>query len=417
MVPAMADRDDRMRRPARAPVRATTRRKWVLAGVMSGLWLLLLFGSGSLVLATVLLVVLTVLAAACVIGLRSLGIDGDHPWVQRMSERPWRDGRDVLQQGLRHMPELFLVAPSGSLLAPNVVELHMNPDDLASLTDMMDLDLINSSAAEVYQGYIADSGARLGSDGPVEVWVVGDPAVPAGRYRVRQGRPVSAAPLVSAGLLQSAGLPHGPGQPRSMGQPLNVGHPVAAGQPVGLGHPVGAGQAVGAGQPVGLGHPVAAGQYPVVPPPDAGPLPDAARPVSAVIGGRRVPFNPHDGYTQNEGAGVRSVVTDMVTVAEAPAIPALRLITNGSVAETRQSGANAGRASTSELVLPAEPTVSRVHAKFVFTKGQWWITSLGRNGVMLNGVPVTGERPVSDGDVIGWGAGPEALMSRVQIVR
>jgi hypothetical protein len=36
---------------------------------------------------------------------------------------------------------------------------------------------------------------------------------------------------------------------------------------------------------------------------------------------------------------------------------------------------------------------------------------------MLNGVPVTGERPVSDGDVIGWGAGPEALMSRVQIVR
>jgi len=411
MVPAMDDRNDRMRRPARAPVRATTRRKWVLAGVMSGLWLLLLFGSGSLVLATVLLVVLTVLAAACVIGLRSLGIDGDHPWVQRMAERPWRDGREVLQQGLRHLPELFLVAPSGSLLAPNVVELRMNPDDLASLTDMMDLDLINSSAAEVYQGYIVDSGARLGSDGPVEVWVVGDPAVPAGRYRVRQGRPVSAAPLVSAGLLQSAGPHHGPGQPQSMGQPLNVGHPVGAGQPADMGHPV------GVGQPMGLGQPVAAGQYPVVPPPDAGPLPDAARPVSAVIGGRRVPFNPHDGYTQSERAGVRSVVTDLVTVAEAPAIPALRLITNGSVAETHQSGANAGRASTSELVLPAEPTVSRVHAKFAFTKGQWWITSLGRNGVMLNGVPVTGERPVSDGDVIGWGAGPEALMSRVQIVR
>src|SRR5215470_4688782 len=289
MVPAMAEHNDRTRRPARAPVRATTRRKWVLAGVMSGLWLLLLFGSGSLVLATVLLVVLTVLAAACMIGLRSLGIDGDHPWVQRMAERPWRDGREVLQQGLRHLPELFLVAPSGSLLAPNVVELHMNPDDLASLTDMMDLDLVNSSAAEVYQGYIADSGARLGSDGPVEVWVVGDPAVPAGRYRVKQGRPVSAAPLVSAGLLQSAGPHHGPGQPQSMGQPLNVGHPVGAGHPADAGHPV------GVGQPMGLGQPMAAGQYPVVPRPDAGPrhdagpLPDAARPVSAVIGGRRVP--------------------------------------------------------------------------------------------------------------------------------
>ena len=172
----MADRNDPMRRPARAPMRASTRRKWVLAGAMSGLWLLLYVGSGSLVLATVLFVLLVMLAGACLVGLRSLGIDGDHPWVQRMAERPWRDGREVLQHGLRHLPELFLVAPSGSLLAPNAVELHMNPDDLASLTDMMDLDLINASAAEVYQAQITDSGARLGSEGPVEVRLVGDPA-------------------------------------------------------------------------------------------------------------------------------------------------------------------------------------------------------------------------------------------------
>ena len=409
----MADRNDPMRRPARAPMRATTRRKWVLAGAMSGLWLLLFAGSGSLVLATVLFVLLVMLAAACVVGLRSLGIDGDHPWVQRMAERPWRDGREVLQQGLRHLPELFLVAPSGSLLAPNAVELHMNPDDLASLTGMMDLDLINSSAAEVYQGYIADSGARLGSDGPVEVRVVGDPAVPAGRYRVRQGRPVS------AGLLQSAGLPQSVGHPLDVGYPVNAGQPVGVGQPAGVGYPVNA----GFGQPVAAGHPL------VAPPLDAGPLldagpptdagrsPDAVRPLSAVIGGRRVLVTPHDGYTHSEGAGVRNVVTDLVTVAEAPAIPALRLITNGSSVETRSSEACAGRASTSELVLPAEPTVSRVHAKFVFTNGQWWVTSLGRNGIMLNGVPVDAECPVSDGDAIGWGRGPEALMSRVQIVR
>ena len=297
-----------------------------------------------MVMATALLVLLAILAAACVAGLRALGVDGNHPWVQRMAERPWRDGRDVLRQGLRHLPELFLVTPSGSLLAPNAVELHMNLDDLASLTGMMDLDLINASAAEVYQSQIADSGARLGSDGPVEVWVVGDPAVAAGRYRIRQGRPVSA------------------------GAPVSVGAPVSGGVPV-----------------------------------------------SAVIGGRRVPFNAHDGYTQGEGAGVRTAATDLLTVAERPAIPLLRLITNGSVVETRLSGARAGRGSTSELVLPAEPTISRVHAKFVFTNGQWWITSLGRNGVTLNGVPVAGERPVSDGDAIGWGRGPEALMSGVQI--
>src|SRR5215469_367076 len=413
MVPAMADRNDPMRRPARAPMRATTRRKWVLAGAMSGLWLLLFAGSGSLVLATILFVLLVMLAAACVVGLRSLGIDGDHPWVQRMAERPWRDGREVLQQGLRHLPELFLVAPSGSLLAPNAVELHMNPDDLASLTDMMDLDLINSSAAEVYQGYIADSGARLGSDGPVEVRVVSDPAVPAGRYRVRQGRPVR------AGSLMGAGLPQGPEQPRSVGHPLDVGYPVNAGQPVGVGQPAGMGHPVNVGpaQPMAAGHPQVGPPLNAVPVPDAGLSPDDVRPLSAVIGGRRVPFNPHDGYTHSQGAGVRSVVTDLVTVTEAPAIPALRLITKGSVAETRLSGARAGRASDSELVLPAEPTVSRVHAKFVFTNGQWWVTSLGLNGIMLNGVPVAGERAVSDGDAIGWGSGPEALMSRIQIVR
>ena len=378
MVPTMADRIDRPRRPARAPVRASTRRKWLIIGGMSALWLLLLVGTGSMFLATVLLGLITLLAVACWVVLRSLGVDGDHPVVQRMAERPWRDGRDVLQQGLRHLPEVFLVSPSGSLLAPNVVELYLNPDDLASLTDTMDLDLISSSAAEVYQSQIAESGARLGSDGPVEVRVAADPAVPAGRYRIRQGRPVSASSLVGA-------------PPLGFGQPLGGGQPLAAGQPVGAGQPFNA-----------------------VQPLDAGPARDAGPQVSAVIGGRRVPFNGHDGYTQREEAGFRGVPTDMIT-AESPAIPPLQLVTNGSVVETRLSGARAGRSGTAELVLPAEPTVSRVHARFVFTDGQWWITSLGRNGITLNGVPVAGQRPVSDGDAILWGAGSGALMSRVRI--
>jgi FHA domain len=334
MVPTMADSGDRMRRPARAPVRAATRRRWLLAGGIGGLWLLLLVGTGSMILATVMLLLVMLLAGACVVGLRALGVDRDHPWVQRMAERPWRDGREVLEQGLRHLPELFLVTPSGSLLAPNAVELRMNPDDLASLTGMMDLELISSSAAEVYQGHIADSGARLGSDGPVEVRVVGDPVVPVGRYRIRQGRPVSA-----------------------------------------------------------------------VPPAGAGPLVMASG----------APFNAHDGYTQGEGSGDRAMVTDLQTAGEAPLVPPLMLVTNGSVMQTCLSGARAGRGSTAELLLPAEPTISRVHAKFVFSDHQWWITSLGRNGVTLNGVPVTAERPVRDGDAIGWGSGPEALMSRVRI--
>jgi hypothetical protein len=339
----MADRNNPQRRPPRAPVRATTRRRWLVIGGVSGLWFLLLFGTGSAVMATIMLVLLLMLVGACVVGLRCLGIDRDHPWVQQMATRPWRDGRDVLQQALRHLPELFIVAPSGSLLAPNAVELRMNPDDLAALTGMMDLDLVSSSAAEVYQGHIAELGARLGSDGPVEVRVAGDPAVPAGRFQLRQGRPVRGAypgSMVPAGVARASVAP-------------STAH--------------------------------------------------------------RAPFNAHDGQTRGERGGVRTMATDLLTVTEAPSIPLLRLVTNGSVVQTRMSGARAGRDGSAELVLPAEPTVSRVHAKFDFTGGQWWITGLGRNGVTLNGVPLAGESAVHDGDCVLWGRGAGALMSRVEI--
>ncbi len=37
------------------------------------------------------------------------------------------------------------------------------------------------------------------------------------------------------------------------------------------------------------------------------------------------------------------------------------------------------------------------------------------NGLTVNGEPVTGERPVSNGDAIRWGTRPDALASRVEI--
>jgi pSer/pThr/pTyr-binding forkhead associated (FHA) protein len=102
------------------------------------------------------------------------------------------------------------------------------------------------------------------------------------------------------------------------------------------------------------------------------------------------------------------------SVAPAPVIPVLRLVTGSSVAETRISGARAGRGLV-ELMLPDEPTVSREHARFTFSDGRWWITNQGRNGLTLNGAQVAGEQPLSDGDEIRWGARPDALLSRVEI--
>jgi len=109
------------------------------------------------------------------------------------------------------------------------------------------------------------------------------------------------------------------------------------------------------------------------------------------------------------------VVSEFATVAAAAPVPLLRLVTNGNVTETRVPGARAGRAREAELRLPEEPTVSRVHAEFTFTDGRWHVTNLGLNGVTLNGTPLTGEHPISDGDSIGWGTQPGALVSRVEI--
>jgi hypothetical protein len=131
------------------------------------------------------------------------------------------------------------------------------------------------------------------------------------------------------------------------------------------------------------------------------PQPGYARPVSHMWQG------PDPGLT---------VASGMATVMEEslPAIPVLRLVTGSSVAETTMSGARAGR-GTVELALPDVPTVSREHARFTFSDGRWWITNLGMNGLTLNGAPVAGEQPLSDGDAIRWGSRPDALLSRVEI--
>ncbi len=148
-----------------------------------------------------------------------------------------------------------------------------------------------------------------------------------------------------------------------------------------------------------------AGAYPV----DAAYLVDAAYPVSAGVG----PFR--DGRTKSEVALPPGAMTGTATVAESALAPLLRLITNGAVAETRVSGARAGRDSAVELPLPGDPTVSRVHATFACAGGEWRITVLGRNGVLLNGAPVNGEHVIRDGDAIRWGRQSGAPVSTVVI--
>lgn len=376
----MANRGSTAR--VRAPLQARSRRRWLLVGGVAGLWLVFLMGSGSLVASTILMLLLGAVAGGVVVVLRLFGFGRDHPWFHHAASRPWRDGRDVLRVALRHLPEVFLVTPQGSLLAPNAVEIRMNPADIESLADLIDLNLVNASAAEAYAAEVAAHSARVVSNVPLEVGVVADVAVPPGRYRLRQ-RSSLAAMTLAADPVTSVGLVTG-------------ADPACGAFPVSM--------------------PVPAG--PLAPPGPAGaPGPaGGAYPVSAGVG----PFR--DGQTRSELAmapafttGAATVATGAATLAESALPPMLRLITNGAVAETRVSGARAGRGKAVELPLPEDPTVSRLHATFTCSGGEWRITVLGRNGVLLNGTPLTGEHVVRDGDSIRWGQQSSAPVSAVVI--
>ena len=182
------------RAPARPPLRRRSRRRWSVAGGIAAGWLVLEVLTGSAVTATVLLVVITALGAATVGGLRTMGITRDHPGIRRLASRPWRDGQDVLRVAMRHIQDVFVITPSGSLLAPNIVEVQLNPQDLISLCDQMDIGVITSSLSEVYEERVAACRARLAAPGRAAVYVIAADAVPPGGFRLRQGRPAGAEP-------------------------------------------------------------------------------------------------------------------------------------------------------------------------------------------------------------------------------
>ncbi|HUY47725.1 MAG TPA: FHA domain-containing protein [Streptosporangiaceae bacterium] len=360
-----------------------------MAAGIAGCWALLIMMTGSLVVGTALLLLLAAIGGICLVALRALGVTRDHPWVQRLATRPWRDGQQVLQLALRHLPEVFVVTPSGALLAPNSIELRLNPRDFGSLSGRMDISLVGASAAEVYEEQVAANGARFAGYGPVHVGVLSDPAVLAGRYQLRQGRPLGAAPEPGFQPAQQPGFqpaPQAAQQPEFQPVPQPAFHPAPQVSP-------------GAPPEPQAAHP--------------GPQPDLHLVAAGPGGGW--PF-AHDGSTCAAPVSPPAAGRGLLTVAEPvhSAIPLLRLVTGDCVAETRTSGARAGRGAV-ELTLPEVLTVSREHARFTYADGQWWIANLGKNGLALNGISLVGEHALHDGDSIRWGSSQDAPVSRVEI--
>jgi FHA domain len=370
----MTERRDAVRRSARAPLQQRSRKRWTVAAGLAVCWGVLLELTGSVFGATVVLAVLVGVSVAGAVFLKTMGVTRDHPWIRWMAARPWRDGQDVLKLALRHLPDVFVITPSGALIAPNAVDLWLNPDDLSSVTERMDLDLVNSSAAEVYEEQVAAHGARFAGPGLASVRVIADPSLPPGRYQLRQGQPVDAG--------------REPAYAAAAAQPAYAAPPAAA-------------------QPAYAAPPAAAPARPQVVSasrrhePGRGPYPG---------------FVGHDGNTRAQPEHGATADTGMLTVVELSRspVPTLRLVTDGKVTETRMSGARAGRGPV-ELKLPGVPTISREHARFTFSDGRWWIANLGRNGLTLNGSPLAGEQPLSNGDSIRWGSRSDSLLTWVEI--
>jgi hypothetical protein len=348
----MTEGRDAQRRPVRAPLRQRSRRRWTIAGGIAACWVVLELATGSALVATVLLVAIAGLGIATVAGLRTMGVTRDHPWIRQMASRPWRDGEDVLQVAMRHLSEVFVITPSGSLYAPNVVELRLNPDDLYSLRERMEVDVIGDSLTEVYEEQVAARGARFAGPGRPDVYVVADDSIPPGRYRLRQGHPVTVGASPDLPEVQYAEAPASP--------PAAVSAPES--------------------------------------------------PMEQSLKFETWSHAWHEEVPDQAPGDWRVTVMEQ----KLPPVPMLRLVTGKSVAHTLMSGARAGRGSV-EMVLPDIPTVSREHAKFTFQDGRWWVTNMGVNGLTLNGAPVIGEQPLSDGDEIRWGRNPDALLSRVEI--
>ena len=415
----MSDRMEAPPRPSRAPVPRSqmprmqppgaprrNRKRWALAAAVTVCWVVLWTATGSPVGGTLVLLFLAALGVVTVLALRALGVTRDHPWIRQIATRPWRDGQEVLQLALRHLPEVFVVTPSGALLAPTSVELRLNPRDVGSLGERMDIGLVEASAAEVYDEQVAAHGARLAGPGPVEVSLISDPSVPEGRYQLRQGRPLGAAgpagapsgyqPASASGFQQAS---PGPGYRPADGPASSPGSQMGA-YPAGGGvdaFPAGGGvdaYPAGGGVGTGTGWPFARDGWTTSAPAGAA---DAATAATAATAANAA------------GGGLATVAEPARSM-----IPALRLITGGQVCETRMSGARAGRGAV-ELSLPDVPTVSREHARFTYSDGQWWVANLGMNGMTLNGTPAAGEQPLHDGDVLRWGTNEQAPASRVQI--
>jgi hypothetical protein len=110
MVWRLYDRSDVRQRPPRSPQQQRNRKRWAVVAGVAALWAFFAY-STSVVAGTVLLLLLAVAVILLMVALRCLGINRDHPWVQRLAAWPWRDVADPVVPPGGYRPEPGMPEP------------------------------------------------------------------------------------------------------------------------------------------------------------------------------------------------------------------------------------------------------------------------------------------------------------------
>ena len=111
MVSRLYDRSDVRQRPPRSPQQQRNRKRWAVVAGVAALWAFLAYSTDSVVAGTVMLLLLAVAVILLMVALRCLGINRDHPWVQRLAARPWRDVADPAVPPGGYRPEPGMPEP------------------------------------------------------------------------------------------------------------------------------------------------------------------------------------------------------------------------------------------------------------------------------------------------------------------
>jgi hypothetical protein len=329
----------------------------ILAGLAAALLLVSIISTGSI--ATSLLIVGSVMVLLFVgsSAAKAAGLDASNPFIRALLSRRWRDAQSGLDAIIKLMPRALVSGPRGELWAPTVLYIDAAPATIDALRDEHGADFLKRLLDSHWITTIEAAGATPLSSGPPQVV-----------------------------LRETPGLPEWTFKPRRRAYPDELTEP---GKRL-----TATGTAVFDWQPEAA-EPQAAGRSQLVadPPVTTGTAPS---------GEADTPLRYDRTYLEPSPAA---------DLEPAP----LTLITAGEAARTRTSPAIAGRHPDCQLVLPPHPTISRQNATFRWADDGWWIDPHGTNPVLLNGVVLTEPHPISDGDVIRWGARPDAATSQVRI--